>query len=323
MSVLPAPLHALGQRWLDRRLGKAAGSVYLHYRRIFILPSRGGLLFAAMLAAMWLGAVNYISSMAFLLCFLLAGIGCVSMVHSFRNLVGLELRADPAEPVFAGGQARFPLHVSSESNRNRYGLEFCYPQTEPLIMDISGAGETSRMLSVPAPRRGRLRIGQFKLRSRFPGGLFTAWSWLRFNTVSVVYPKPESGSVPPPPSGHGNDFGQATIAEGDEDFHGLRRYQAGDSLRQVAWRTLARGQELQTKQFASFGRKALWLDWNSLPELSPEARISRLTRWILDQEAEHRPYGLRLPGMEIPPACGPVQQDRCLTALALMPTREG
>lgn len=311
-------LRSLFERWLDHRLGTAARSTQLHYRRIFILPSRGGLLFGVMLFAMWLGALNYSSSLAYMLCFLLSGFGCVAMVHTFRNLVGLKLRLEAAEPVFSGGQARFPLHIRNDAGRSRYGLEFRYPGMSPITMDIGGNGDMIQMLSVPAPHRGRLRPQRFRILTRFPGGLFTAWSWLRFHSHSVVYPAPESGPVPAPPGGRGIEHGQ-NITDGDEDFHGLRRYQPGDSLRHVAWRTLARGQELQTKQFANYGRSLLWLDWESLPQLPTEARLSRLTRWVIDLDAQQRPYGLRLPDKIIPPGCGHIHQRTCLTALALMP----
>jgi len=312
------PLGKLRDRWLDRRLGRPGNRAYLHYRRVFILPSRGGLVFVLMLFAMWLGAVNYVSSMAFLLCFLLAGIGVVSMVHAFRNLAGLEIQAEAAEPVFAGGQAMFPLHVSERAGRRRYGLVFRYPGMPGQPLDAEPGIDTSLLLCVPAPTRGRLRLRQHTLRSGFPGGLVTTWSWLRFSAETVVYPKPETGLVPAP-SSDGGEEESLHLSEGDEDFRGLRRYQPGDSLRRVAWRTLARGQELQTRQYADQTGSSIWLDWFSLAGLAPEARLSRLARWVLDAEADSRPFGLRLPGTEILPDSGPAHSARCLTALALMP----
>ena len=71
------------------------------------------------------------------------------------------------------------------------------------------------------------------------------------------------------------------------------------------------------KQFADTLGDELWLDWNSLGGLDAEPRLSQLTRWVLDCEGGRRRYGLRIPGLEIPPDLGPVHQGACLRALAL------
>ncbi len=324
MAALSRPFRHLGRRWLDYRLGKRRERQSLDYRRIFILPSPGGLLFSAMILAIWLGGVNYSNSMALLLCFLLVGIGISAMIHTFRNLSGLELRAGVPDAVYAGTEVRFPLQCVEHHGRRRYGLEILYPgKPRPIPFDAQADTDTVMAIPVAASRRGRLHLAEFELRTRFPGGLFVAWSWIRLDTTVLVYPAPESGEVPPPLDASGGDSGNVRSHHGEEDFHGLRPYQPGDSLRQVAWRTLARGQELQTKQFAGYGRRSVWLDWSAMPELPPEARLCRLTRWILDAEAERRPYGLRIPGQAIAPDLGPDQQTRCLTALALFPGGAG
>ena len=60
-------------------------------------------------------------------------------------------------------------------------------------------------------------------------------------------------------------------AQGQDDFAGLRKYQPGDSLRHVAWKAVARGQAVMTKQFSGLAAGELWLDWDSLP-LRPARR---------------------------------------------------
>ena len=46
MSAVPSSARRWANRWLDHRLGVPDREMRLSYRRIFILPSRGGLLFA-------------------------------------------------------------------------------------------------------------------------------------------------------------------------------------------------------------------------------------------------------------------------------------
>ena len=81
---------------------------------------------------------------------------------------------------------------------------------------------------------------------------------------------------------------------------------------------MAREQPLLTKQFAGAGTTQIWLDWNELPPgMNAEARLSRLTRWLIDAHAQGLDYGLRLPGREIPLGQGTRQFQDCLEALAL------
>ena len=40
--------------------------------------------------------------------------------------------------------------------------------------------------------------------------------------------------------------------------------------------------------------------------------------WVLLADKQGLQYGLRLPGLEIPPASGPAHKKNCLQALALM-----
>ncbi len=316
MAASLGHLDQLRRRWLTRRLALTGRRARLHYRRIFILPSRAGLVFTLMLFGIWLGAVNYNNNMAFLLCFLLIGLGVSAKIHTFRNLLGLEVEMDNAPAVFAGGEAIFPLRLHNGERRQRVGLEVIHPSDDIQAVDVPAGGEATASLAVAAPRRGRLKAGEFRIRSRYPTGLVTAWSWLSLEAEALVYPAPEAGEVPLPVSAGATHGGQRTV-DGDDDFHSLRRYQPGDSLRQVAWHTVARGQELQTKRFAGIAGGILWLRWADTDGLAAEHRLSRLCRWILDAEEAGIRYGLELPGLHLKPDHGRTHRNRCLSALAL------
>jgi uncharacterized protein (DUF58 family) len=72
-----------------------------------------------------------------------------------------------------------------------------------------------------------------------------------------------------------------------------------------------------TKLFSGRADTELWLDWRATPTtLGIEGRLSRLTRWVIDAHAASISFGLRLPGIELPPAPGDAQRERCLEALA-------
>jgi uncharacterized protein (DUF58 family) len=299
-------------------MGEQGKQVRLDYRRIYILPTRAGYGFAALLAVMGLGSVNYGNSLGYLLTFLLVGVAHAAMLHTFRNLVGLSVATTGAEPVFAGGVARLRVRLDDGAGRGRWAVAAQREASEAPAADVPAAGSGWLTLEVPAPRRGWLHPGRFAVLTRFPTGLFRAWSWLAPDWRCLVYPRPEGGAVPGPEAYRARERG-GLEGEGDEDFRGLRRYQAGDPPRHLAWRLLARGQELHTKQFAGWAPSQVWLDWQVLTGMAPEARIARLTRWVLDAEQAGQVYGLRLPDTAIPPGQGPEHRHRCLQALALLP----
>lgn len=308
---------ALVERWMRRRSRETSGPVTLRYRRIYILPTRNGWLFAVLLLAMWLGAINYSNSMIFILVFLLASMSIVSILHTFRNLVNLRVSPGRNPPVFAGQTAVFRLHLDNPGPMPRRAVGARLDREPQSFVDVAPGGGAEMQLRRAAPRRGRVQLGRVDLFTVYPLGLFNAWSpiWLRADCI--VYPAPEPGTVPPPAAGDGHGAGTLR-GEGDEDFAGLRRYRPGDPIRHIAWKS-GHARELQTKQFSAQRSTRLWLDYATLQALPPEQRLSRLCRWVLDAEGESKAFGLRLPGVEIEPATGPAHTRRCLQALALFP----
>jgi hypothetical protein len=60
------------------------------------------------------------------------------------------------------------------------------------------------------------------------------------------------------------------------------------------------------------------LDYDGLPvSMELEERLSRLTRWVLDADAAHMRYGLRLPDAIVGMGNGVQHREQSLTALAV------
>ncbi|MGH8671752.1 MAG: DUF58 domain-containing protein [Burkholderiales bacterium] len=302
--------------WIFRDRGPETGPVTLDQRRIFILPTRSGLMFGFTLLVMLLGSINYDNNLGFVLTFLLGGMSVVSILHTFRNLDKASLVPGQVKPVFAGQQACFPVCVDNRGARPRYALLLERDGKEVACTDIAGDEVGVLPLCVPAPRRGLLRAGAFTLCTRFPLGLFRAWTRLDLDMNCVVYPCPEAGAAPEPSTL--NESGQGkNNARGTDDFGGFRAYRPGDSPRHIAWKAAAHEHGLLTKQFFGQAESTLWLDWNALSGMDGEARLSRLCRWVLDAHQAYRTYGLRLPGQVLDPCLGEAHRDACLRALAL------
>jgi uncharacterized protein (DUF58 family) len=300
--------------------------VLLNQRRVYVLPTRGGLLYAASLIVMLIGAINYNLSLGYGLVFLLAGLGVVAILHTFRNLAGISITVGAPAPVFAGDTARFPLILHNPPNTNlreRRLLRLSLPD-QPALATISAdvplQGSTRALLPLPAPHRGWLTMPRVTIETVWPLGLVRTWSYTAPALTCLVYPRP-ADAVPPAPSFAGMQGGRLPSDTGDEDFAGLRRHQPSDPPHHVAWKTAARqgaDAPLQTKQFAGTAAQALWFDWAMLPSaMDIETRLSVLARWVLDAEDAGLSWGLRLPGSEIPQAHGPAHTHAGLKALAL------
>ena len=294
--------------------------ITLTSRRVYILPTREGFIFSLVILAMLLAAFNYRNALLFMLTFLLTGLGIVAMLHTWRNLAGLSFRAGRVAPVFAGDTARFQIQINNQGSRPRLNLHLLPNEhgdhVSTVSMDQPGNDTVLQDLPCPASRRGRLNLGRFTVSSRFPLGLFRAWSYLDLDMQALVYPRPgHPAPMPPPEAGRAKHNVQR--GQGMDDFKSLREYVPQDSPRHVHWKAVARGQGMLTKEFTGEGASERWLSWDSLGNLGDETRLSQLCRWVLDADQAGEAYGLRLPGKEILPDRGETHLSRCLQTLAL------
>lgn len=304
--------------WLYGYAPPERGAVVLGHRRVYIVPTRLGLLFGGTLAILLVGSINYAMSLGFALTFLLGGLGVAGMVHTVRNLAQLAVSAGRVEPVFAGEQAPLRLVLASQAPFDRPQILVRHMASGAQQVAELGSRETAEaVLAVPATQRGWLPYGRLMLETRFPLGLFRAWSYVEPDARCLVYPRPVRSPLPP----HSPDPRAGTAraqAPGNDDYSGLRAYQPSDSPRHVAWKAAARSGDMLTKQFSGEAAAELLLDWAQLPHgIGTEERLSRLAGWVLAAERDGLRYGLRLPGVEIPPDHGASHRAACLQALAL------
>lgn len=320
LQVLRRTLHEHFAAWALRGHPPEPVPVVLTQRRVYVLPTRGGLLYALSLLVLLVGAINYNLSLGYGLVFLLGGLGIVAILHTFRNLAGTSITVGAPAPVFVGATARFPLLLHNADARERRLLRLFLPGQAAITVDVPPQGSARALLPHPATRRGWLTLPRVTIETVWPLGLVRTWSYTAPALACLVYPRP-ADAVTPELTFAGLQGGRLPSDSGDEDFAGLRRHQASDPPHHVAWKTAARlgpDAALQTKQFSGTAAQALWFDWALLPAmLDVETRLSILARWVLDAEEAGLSWGLRLPGGEIPQAHGPAHTHACLKALAL------
>ena len=277
------------QQKLFRWHSDGTAPLRLGQRRIFIIPSRGGLLFALALIVMLIGAINYNLALGHALVFLLAGLGIVGMIQTFRNLHGLLIAPGRSAPVFAGETAHFQITLDNDRPTPRLGLELEAESGNPVFATVDREKSAKLNIPVSTKNRGWLDLPRVRLSTRYPLGLFTAWAYLQPAMRCLVYPQPIATPLPP-------------------------------SSPTPAWKASARNANgpLLIKQFAGGAQVELMLDWQLTDTaLADEARIGILTGWVLSADTADAHYGLSLPGVDIPTGSGERHRQLCLEALAL------
>jgi uncharacterized protein (DUF58 family) len=309
--------------WAARRHGRDVLPLRISRRRIYILPTRFGVMLAVILAAMLIAGLNYNSNLGLAFAFLVASLTLVTMHHCNRNLLGILVDVTTEIDAFAGREASAEFVLRNESNVERPDVEIRVLIQAGVGAAAEGAVGVGRVgarndavvnVGIPVPRRGVLHVEQFELRTRYPFGWFYAWTYVQSPLAIFVAPAPLGSRTLP--STH--ESGTAATAEtrGDEDFSGLRAYQPGVPLKHMAWKSLARGGEAAVRTYTGLASRPEWLDWAALDGLDAEARLSQLCLWVLESEAAQRPYGLRIPGKEITPSSGVAHRFACLRTLA-------
>jgi uncharacterized protein (DUF58 family) len=285
-----------------------------------IYPTAGfaGLLFV--LGAMWYAASSQNNTAVYLLFFALTAVFLVSIPHTLVNLAGVSVTLESVQAAFVGQEVSLPLEIMNDSRATLHGIELALSGSngEHQRIDNIPAHKAARVtLRFPARQRGEHNVGTLCLTSAYPLGFIRFLKKFAPSQTYIVYPEPAGDGRLPSSFVHRRDRRPLTeLGEGD-DFAGLREYVHGESQRHIDWRAVARGQPLMTKQFAAEAEGVVYFDFAALHFANVEERLSQLALWVIEAERARRPYGLRLPGTEIPPAIGQPHFHQCLRALSL------
>nr|WP_226858682.1 DUF58 domain-containing protein [Diaphorobacter aerolatus] len=316
---------ALRQRWRTwwgARLPRT-NTLTLTQRNVYILPTGAGWMLAITLALLLVGSINFQLNLGYLLTFLLVGCVAVSVHVCHSTLRGLQLHLIDPAPQFLGSASMLDIQLNSTRKQPRYAIGMTvYGHENWVWTDVPAGGLASVQIAFNPPRRGRHAVPALKAETRYPLGTFRVWAIWRPAAEVLIYPKPEV-SAPQLPPGEARAQGTGNApSRGVGEFDGVRPYHRGDPLKLVVWKKAAKSfatgsDELVSRDAQQSQRQELWLDVAATGLQDPEARVSRLTAWVLQADRLGVEYGLRLPGKEIAPDAGAAHRHLCLEALAL------
>lgn len=326
-GALHASWGAFNERWHGwwaARLPRS-DTLTMTQRNVYILPTAAGWMLALVLLVLLVASINFQLNLGYLLTFLLAGSVAVGVHLCHATLRGLQLRLLAPEPQFLGAGALLQVQLHNPARATRYGIALAVRGSSAAQWawsDVPAEGSAALQVAFAPTRRGLQGLPTLMLETRYPLGTFRVWALWRPAAQLLVYPRPEAPAPAlPPPEPQLGEAGPAP-ARGVGEFDGVRAYRHGDPLRLVVWKKAAKtlatgGGELVSRDSQQLQRQELWLDHAHTGLQAPEARLSRLTAWVLRADRLGLDYGLRLPGRQIAPDHGPAHRRRCLEALAL------
>ncbi len=309
------------QKWLKRRIPKQ-DTIELNQRRLFIFPSKQGLAFLLVFLLVLVAAINYQNNLIYAMAFFLASLFNTAILFTFNNLSGLNLSIKKSHNNFVGEHIAFDIALSSSSSKKTHHRLHLHFKEQDEVSEVSlvsnqKSNNQSNLARVVcrASERGYFQAPRLCVESFYPLGIIRCWTWIDLSQTALVYPKPietqhatwlsdsEEGDV------HSHMQG--------DDFHGLKKYEYGDSLTQAYWPSLAKGQKLQNKEFNSFVADDHWLDYAQLDSGNIEQTLSKLCFLALELDAQGQLYGLRMPDKVIPLGSGANHLKDVLSTLAL------
>ncbi len=319
------------RQWWQSRL-PLTDTLTLTQRNVYILPTRAGWMLAMTLLVLLIASINYQLNLGYLLTFMLAGAAVVGMHVTHGNLRGITMnliagRADsmPAssgiQAIFAGNIAQVEIRLSHtrKTKRPSIGLALQDGAHAPhwAWADVPAQGTSVVNVAFKAERRGLHRIPVLQAETRYPLGTFRVWTVWRPKSEVLVYPAPEPHAPPLPPGEPRSGGSGAARMQQSGEFDGVRAYRRGDPLKLVVWKKAAKSDELVSRDTQQAQRYELWLDYAACSPTEHEAKLSRLSAWVLAADTLGSDYGLRIPGRQISPSSGEAHKRACLEALAL------
>ncbi len=305
-------------RWLDHKIPKS-DSYRLGLKNLYIFPTRTGFVFLLFIIVLWMLGSNYQNNLILIICYLMISVFIICIYHTHANLSGMCVKAVSAKPVFAGEYATFPVILSSSLKGGNHGLTARWQKGESVAIELVNGSIEQVLVTAKTIERGRYQPGRLLIETVFPLGIMRCWCWLNFEIDALVYPTPKAISEPQVTSGQQEGAEAKQITLSGDDFFGLRSYQAGDSLKQVAWKHFAKEKGLYSKNYQQALASEKILSWESLRYLPVEERISALCYLCLYYSQQEIPFGLELPGHKLPVSSSKSHTEKVLSLLALLP----
>ncbi len=231
-----------------------------------IRPTKTGGAFAALTLLFYLGAQRSETSLLFLVVGLLLSCFILNAVAARWSVRALEIELPSKMTATEGDRLDGQWGIANRSLRGAGLATVQAPWGTALRIGPLAPGQLlHKTPELLLPRRGVYEVRDLVLESSYPFGLVKASRKLGLRGEIVVLPR-VYGCLPPRAAGFepllGGSFTGAHKSRSGGEFVGVRPIQPGDPPRLIHWRSSAKGQGLQVKEFQRelAGRVSILLD---------------------------------------------------------------
>lgn len=306
-------------QWLDKRIPRAR-EYKLDLKSIFIFPSRFGWLYLTLCIGIFLLGTNYQNNLMLLMCYFLIALFLVSLFASYINFSRIHVQVGKLQPIFAGDTLPVPIWFDPDQHAasTPHGIATMHFWQDDAQVNVDFDDlHNPTQLSLLCHQRGKSRLPRITLNSQFPLGLYRCWTHLSFDPIVTVYPRPVPCATELFERDTDEQEGDGTVSQrGYDDFDSLSPYRTGEPLNHIAWKQLAKGQGLVSKQFSSSAHQRGWLRLPPVSAEELETELGKLCYQVLELSRAGHTFGLELVSHTIAPGSGAAHQKACLDALA-------
>jgi uncharacterized protein (DUF58 family) len=312
-------------KWLDKRI-PAANAFQLNHKNIFIFPAKFGGLFIILCALLFLLGTNYQNNLMLLLCYFLLALFLVNLFASYTNFAHLTVKLGRIPEVYVTDEVQLPLWINAEkpTSPDQHGIVNISLMGQKIIQWFDCDTVTNPIiLTYQSQKRGWHKIPRITFSSYYPLGLYKCWTHLAFSREILVFPKPIPCAINlreyEANDDNTNNVSSQIMSQHNDDFSHLKVYQQGDPMRHVAWKQLAKGRGMYSKQFEGSEQIDVWLIMPIGTNTQIEHNLGILCFQVLTLSRQASKFGLDLGYIKLPPNTGEAHRIACLQALALYP----
>ncbi|HXH73615.1 MAG TPA: DUF58 domain-containing protein [Bacteriovoracaceae bacterium] len=283
--------------------------------RIYILPTRMGGYFNALIFLMFLLSVGYSNNLLLIFTLFLFGLNLLWVIQTHFHLQHLKLEMIQIQDGHANEAIPFTIvwkHVPE--GPMKWQIKLDTDKGEMHLKDlVQSRHETQGDLK--CNQRGLLKWNYLFIATEKPFGLYRAWRHLKLDGISHIYPPMSQAGFNTPLKGLGLEGETASGDKGTGDFRDLLPYH-GNEARLISWKHYARTGELLVKEGEEHKAPFAELKWD--PDESPdtEESLSSLATQMVICHREAIPFTFEIFGKKRGPSVTARHLALCLQDLS-------